>query len=100
MGNPNDCMHPGSPTQGLGQSLARSKWVAWPGGGGTPPRSRCLERLALALGANSLDKGAGTWAEGVLSPKRRQAGTTGPVSTLSLVTWQAGGLEAASHTGR
>lgn len=42
------------------------------------PRPGRSERLSLALGANSLHKGAGTWARDVLSPERRQAGTAGP----------------------
>lgn len=50
---------------------------AWPVRvGGTRAKPTCLERLAVALGAKSLDKGAGRWAGGVLSPERRQAGMT------------------------
>lgn len=47
--------------------------------GGGAPRPGRSERLALALGADSLHKGAGTWARDVLSPERRQVGMAGPL---------------------
>lgn len=42
------------------------------------PRPGHSERSAFALGAHSLDIGAGTWARDVLCPERRQAGRAGP----------------------
>lgn len=54
-----------------------NEWCGRSGGCGTRPGR--LEGLALALGANSLDKGTGTWARDVLLPERRQAGTAGPL---------------------
>lgn len=76
-----ECLHaPGSPEQGLGQSLAQCKvgGTARSGGGGKPRPGRS-ERLALALGASSLYRGTGTWARDVLSPERRRVGTAGPL---------------------
>lgn len=58
------------------------------------PRPGRSERLALALGANSLYKGAGTWARDVLSPERRQAGTAGPLFQPSA---SVDGRRAGSH---
>lgn len=75
-----------------------SGWYGQEWGGGREahpaPRPGCSERLALALGANSLYKGAGTWARDVPSPERRQAGTAGPLFQPSALV---DGRRAGSH---
>lgn len=62
--------------------------------GGEAPRPGRSERLALALGAHSLHKGAGTWARDVLSPERRQVGMAGPLFQPSA---SVDGRRAGSH---
>lgn len=58
--------------------MARRVCVCGVGWGGGAPRPGHWERLALVWGANSLHKGAGTWAGDVLCPERRQVGMAGP----------------------
>lgn len=64
---------PGSTTHLVGPSQGRGRGVA-----GAMGHTQVLGRLAFALGANLLERGAGTWAGDMLSPDGRQVGTSGP----------------------
>lgn len=47
-------MHPGSPKEGLGRSLARSTWVGWPGveGGGDDTQAWAFGEIGLCFGSS------------------------------------------------